>query len=168
MHLDVAATRIVTVAVAVGRTLVGIGDVPIRAQLAKGLLSKNDGPVRIRHIVQCQRRRVVDARPEHLLAEVSIVARVHEKLVPRGIDLGRRRQLFATGSAKIEIALHVGEELLRACLIEAQLALKTCDEFVMSVRIHGFQQIRLLEGRLTMGLQGTTPVGLALGHLVTR
>ena len=66
----------------------------------------------------------------------------------------------------MQIALHVDKELLSACLIEVQLLLKPGDEFRMFVGIHGFQQLRLLEGLLVKGLQGTTPFRFATKALV--
>jgi len=147
------------VAVTVRRAFGVTGNVPIRTQFAEGLLCELESPVRIQHFVRRERRvrRMVNERSEHLLAEARVVARVHEELMPRGVDFRCRRQLLATDSAEIEIALHVGKELLRAWQIEVQLSLETCDKLGMLMCIHGFQQVWLLEGRLTMGLQGTIP-----------
>ncbi|OYV84113.1 MAG: hypothetical protein B7X04_00665 [Parcubacteria group bacterium 21-54-25] len=66
-------------------------------------------------------------------AEVGVVSRVHEELVPTSIDGSRGREAFASRHDETEISFHIAKQLFSIGLREAQLALVAFQQFQMLV-----------------------------------
>ncbi len=124
---NIAAAGIVTVAVRVRRTVGRIigrtGTEPVFAKRPERTTRIGD---RVRNIedepwAQNRIRRVVDEDAEEATAETGVVPRVHQELVPTGID-GRSWREFLVGRCdEVEILLYIVEKHMGITLRKAEL-----------------------------------------------